>query len=429
MRRIIKVFVDESPAGSGKTTRILQDITSRDGKFLFVVERIEQFFEVSGEIRKLWQGQKGLPFIVQISSRDGRRGSVSRKIEKLPSDHLNDQHVIVLTTHAALLSSDFSGFAGWEIIVDEVPPFLDFEQKQTHLDQAFFQTHYELDPVGDRWATVSPTAAGSALSVSDVRCDESHCHLAVFHRRVLDASRPGARRLVLCNLTSWAAMSDKNVQWCWASTFSLRELEAFERVTLLGNRFRADIGAKLSNAFDVEQVEWVELPTLRGQRQFLNRPVHIRYFSESRLASRTLFESRKGQQMLREIGSFLTGKLECADHIWSGNSSQTNSFVSDECQSVRSGLEQGGLSPMRYLSPRQAGTNAHMHCTHAAAIYSAKPAPNLINLLNALDIPADDWTRSVEHETILQFMTRTSLRDANNCSPVHLWVFDRAQPT
>ncbi|EJU12875.1 hypothetical protein LH128_11608 [Sphingomonas sp. LH128] len=68
-----------------------------------------------------------------------------------------------------------------------------------------------------------------------------------------------------------------------------------------------------------------------------------------------------------------------------------------------------------------------MGVSHAAAIYSAKPSSNLRGLLTALHLDPVIWTRSVEFETILQFVTRTSVRDPANRTPVHLWVFNRAQ--
>lgn len=68
-----------------------------------------------------------------------------------------------------------------------------------------------------------------------------------------------------------------------------------------------------------------------------------------------------------------------------------------------------------------------MGVSHAAATYTAKPSANLRSLLSALHIDAGAWTRSVEFETILQFMTRTSVRAPANATPVELCVFDRDQ--
>lgn len=106
------------------------------------------------------------------------------------------------------------------------------------------------------WCSATATAAGAALSVGDVIDDQSHVHLAVFHRRVLEASRQGAHRIVLVNLPSWDKMADRKLKWCWASAFSLRELEPFDSVTLLGNRFRADVGSLISQRLSQDDIEW-----------------------------------------------------------------------------------------------------------------------------------------------------------------------------
>lgn len=424
----MRIYYDDSPTGSGKTRRQIDYITSKVCKVLFIVERIDRFAELRRDIDRLAVINGTKPWVRMISSQSGNRSnSVARKIEALPFDYADHRHVIVIATHAAMLTSDFSDFAGWEIIIDEVPSFLDFEQKVTHLDQEFFDKYYRLSPWRDGWSAVEATDAGKELTPASVRADDSHSHLAVFHRRVLEASRPDAKRSVLCNLKAWSEMGRTDLQWCWASVFSLWELEAFERVTLLGNRFRADIGSIISEALDIETIEWVALPTLKGRREFHSRKVHIHYFSEERESSRRLLGSEAGQDVLFEIGSHLARELSGKDFIWMANQKSNDPFDFGSTDSSRQALEGGGLASRSYLSPRQAGTNDFQHISHAVAIYSAKPSPNLISLLKLLGVKPDAWTRSVEHETILQFVTRTSIRDAGNSSPVQLWVFDRAQ--
>lgn len=171
----MRIYYDDSPTGSGKTRRQIDYITSKDCRVLFIVERIDRFEELRREIdmRAAINGTK--PWIRTISSQSGNRSnSVARKIEALPSDYPDHRHVIVLATHAAMLSSDFSDFAGWEIIIDEVPSFLDFEQKTTHLDQAFFDQYYSLTPLLDGWSIVEATEAGEELTPASVRADDSH---------------------------------------------------------------------------------------------------------------------------------------------------------------------------------------------------------------------------------------------------------------
>lgn len=418
----MKVYYDQSPAGAGKTGRQIDEITKEPCKVLFFTERIESFHELEMRINAQAARNVSIPIIDSVHS-DGseRLGSVSRQIEALPDRHRRHDHVVVLATHAGMMMSDLSNFAGWQIIIDEVPQFLDFEQKCTNLDALFFQRHYDLQHLHGSWSCVTANEHGLAVTPAQLRACQSHDHLVKFHERVLEASRDDSPRRVLCNLTDWKMMVDEGVQWCWASTFSLWELAAFDKVTLLGNRFRVDIGSKISEALTVEPVEWIELPKLTAMSGFMARNVHIKYFSEDRTSSKSYFTSDSGQTALTGIGKILARELSHVDHIWSANKPEADDLT------PHAALLAGGMKASKYVSPRQAGTNSYRNIDHAAIIYAAKPNPSLISLLDVLGIERSVWERSVEHETILQFVTRTSVRTEGSMSPVHLWVFDRAQ--
>jgi hypothetical protein len=415
----VKVYYDESPAGQGKTTRSIEALCRTPSRAIFITERKNTFDELEREMLRIAAGFGTRPLIRRVHCNTDNRGqSVAKEIERLPDKYVACEHVIVIATHAALLRSDFSAFTGWRMVIDEVPAFLDFEEKQTHLDADFFERHYALEHVVDRWHAITLTSEGAKVSAADVRADDSHAHLGVFHARVSEASRPGTKRIVLGNLADWREMADRKVQWCWASVFSLRELEAFDRVELLGNRFRSDIGSILTQWLEVQDVEWEALPPLANTRQFAHRRVNIHFFTD-RSSSKSLFGSTPGQDALKVIGTHLASALPKAHSIWTAN--QTADRGSPTAKALLA------LPEADYLTPRQAGTNRHMRVSHAAAIYSAKPSTNLRSLLRALEINPDAWTRSVEFETILQFMTRTSVRDPANSTPVELWVFDRDQ--
>jgi len=240
----------------------------------------------------------------------------------------------------------------------------------------------------------------------------------VFHARVMEADRPGAKRHVLCNLSSWAQMSSRKVRWCWGSVFSLKELEAFDRVELLGNRFRKNVGSMLAQCLDGDDVEWETLPPLSQTRPFVHRDVEITYFAE-RPAARSLFETPDGQRALKEIGDHLRGVLPAGNAIWTANETTGRGLPSPK--------ELISLPASDYLKPKQAGTNRYQSVSHAAMIYTAKPCPNLRGLLIAFGIEPEAWTQSVEYEAILQFVTRTSVRDPGNATTVRLWVFDSGQ--
>lgn len=417
----MKVYYDDSPTGVGKTTRAITTLCRQPCKALFITERKNAFDELEGEMRRVAAHMGTRPVIRRVHSDPSNRGgSVVEEIEALPDRYAGCSHLIVIATHAALLRSDFSDFAGWRIVIDEVPAFLDFEEKRTHLDASFFERHYALEQVVGRWHAITLTEAGHTITAADIRADQSHAHLGVFHARVIEASRPGAKRVVLSNLADWGEMADRKVQWCWASVFSLRELAAFDRVELLGNRFRSDIGSILADWLEVEEVEWEALPPLASGRRFEHRTLTIHYFVD-RPASKSLFGTDQGKATLAAIGEHLATVLSKTHSIWTANDTAEPGAPTPK---TLLGLSQGD-----YLTPRQAGTNRHMGVSHAAAIYSAKPSSNLRGLLTALNLDPVIWTRSVEFETILQFVTRTSVRDPVNGTPIHLWVFDHGQAT
>lgn len=413
----MKVFVDESSAGAGKTGKAIARIVSGPCKTLFITERKIAFAELDSRLRKAASKARTDPIIRHIhSDNHGGRG-VAKLIAELPGDYCLSLHVIVIATHEALLRSDFSGFAGWQIVIDEVPRFLDFQEKRTALDAPFFERHYTLTNVADGWTTVDLTPAGRALTVADVRTDDSHSHLDLFHARVLEAGQPNGTRMVMCNLPDWSGMKGKKVTWCWASVFSLRALEAFERVELLGNRFSDDIGSRITSYLDRDNVEWEALPQPRSHGKVVSRTVMIHFFSD-RASAKSWFGETDGQQVLREIGKHLSVALP-DEAIWTANEKGAWGKPTPK--------ELLALDERTFVKPKQAGTNAFRKLHHAAMIYAAKPCENLRSLLRVLGIDCQFWTRSVEFEAILQFVTRTSIRDPKSSEPVSLWVFDRAQ--
>ena len=153
----MKIYYDESSAGAGKTERAIYQAVEFPRKLLFVTERKESFPELHKRISDAAAKKMTNPTIKCVHSGTLNRGqSVSTEIEELPTRYAYSSHIIAIITHAALLKSDFSGFAGWQIVIDEVPAFLDFEEKVTHLDRAYFRKYYSLTTVDaeDRWYAV-----------------------------------------------------------------------------------------------------------------------------------------------------------------------------------------------------------------------------------------------------------------------------------
>jgi hypothetical protein len=254
------------------------------------------------------------------------------------------------------------------------------------------------------------TKAGRKLDGGDLQHDDSHRHLRLFHQRVTAASCD-TRRTVICNLSSWESMGSDNIKWTWWSLFSLNQLEAFEMVTILANRFMDSITAKMLEVWS-DGIEWLPRSSA-GARQLVHRHVDIRCFSE-RPSSLRFFETDIGKRNLAKVGSWIGSRVDESRFIWSANAA------------ARSALD---LPRACYLKPRQAGTDRYMHCTQAAMIYAAKPNQNVRSVLRLLGVDPAFWTQTAEYETILQFLTRTSIRNVASgvTAAIYVYSLDQAE--
>jgi len=403
------VEVDESAVGVGKTYNAIRVAVVHPCRYLFVVERRESIREIERRIADMSRGKVA---VVTIMSEEAALGySVRQEVEALP-ERYPDGHLIAICTHRAMMMSDLSAFSGWRIVIDETPDVLTQQEVQSKCDLAFFQAHYTLTPISSEWSTVTLTEAGRRLDGGDLNHDDSHQHLRLFHQRVTAASddvSPDNRRAVICNLPDWAAMTSDNVKWTWWSLFSLSELAAFETITILANGFMESVAAKMLEAW-TQDVAWAPRSS-NGTRDLVHRNVTIRYFSE-RPSSLRFFESEIGKQHLRAIGDHIAENVDARRFIWSANAR------------AKVALD---LPSASYFTPRQSGTDRLMHYTQAAMIYAAKPSQNVRNVLRALGIESTCWTNTTEHETILQFLTRTSIRDVASSAHVAVFVYSRDQ--
>ncbi|THD35015.1 MAG: hypothetical protein E7773_11140 [Sphingomonas sp.] len=418
----MKITVDEAAPGSGKTHNALSNMISFPARYLFVTERKESIHSITRQCRELGvqRHRHVRVWPVDADNLPTSRNSVREEVEALPNHFRDEPHVIAIITHAALLMSDLSDFTGWHVIIDEVPNVLSIQEVQTLKDTAFFADHYTLEKLDgyDGWSVVGLTARGRALTSRHLYQDDSHRHLRSFHSRVLDSADHDHRRVV-CNLTDWGQMGQAVETtagklapvWIWGSLFTLSALAAFETVTILANRFRESLSYKLlvASAGDLD-IRW----TLRASSRpiaWQRRSVRVVYFSERR-ASRYHLLSETGREHLTRIDAYLAAQMGTAS-IWSTNGAFAGSFTS---------LPSANRQP-----PKQAGSNEFVACNEAAIIYSAKASPNVRGLLATHGVSEADWIATNENEIVLQFLTRTSLRNPASAEPVTLYVYDRAQ--
>lgn len=403
----MKIIVDQSPVGVGKTYRAIEMMTAIRGRYVFATERMKGMDEVASDVFAAALRHKNLPMIEKIHSDNGRHGTVARQIADLPRSAEGHDHVIALVSHEGLMSSDFDGFEGWTLIVDEVPSMFVMHTYKTPTDTAFFEQNYTLTAIesvaGQSWNMVGLTEAGAALSSASIADCEGHRYLHHFHRRCRDP-----RMGPVVNLSEWSQMAEPHREWVWWSLFHPDQIASFTNRYFLGNGFTKSLSFKL---FNDARIEWQTMSHM-GDRPLVHRHARVVFYSE-RPTSLSYFSSEDGQADLTKIAAEIE-RTTTEPFFWSCNGA------------VKATLEKH-LAPESYKRPRQAGTSRLMdhHC--AAMFYAAKPSRDIDLAIRGLGSEAADWVATNEYETVLQFVTRTSVRDVSSAQDVVLHVFNRDQ--
>lgn len=401
------IYYDDGGCGSGKTHRALTAITSNGGRHIYAADRIEAIEERARSLRAMRADEQSLKVVTIYSNHDYRAvgPSVTAQIEAVPADYAEHSNIVVLITHEALKFANFEAFAGegWSLWIDEVPSVLDNDTHLFHVAWDKLDELYSLTPFEDeRWSEVSLKNTGIDVAALAL-CDGSQV-LRPFHRRVGDP-----RRTVLVNVIDWSELSVKRRKMSWYSVWSPAELTTFDAVFMLGNALMNSLTARLWRRHWPE-VKWVAMEA--PVRVFKPRRVKITYFAESHTATRKLFGSDKGKENLKQIARYLNGRGLGREMIWTCNRPD---------RAILSAM------PGEWLTPKKAGSNGYAKRSHVAAIYTAKPDDSLKLVLERLGLSGQDHTETAEYETILQFICRGSIREPDDQSDFHIYVYDRRQ--
>ena len=165
---MMKVEVLSGPPGCGKSHLMREEAIANPGRYIFFYPTAKLIAEQEAEFRKI----PGLD--VQIAYAKSRRsGSVQ---DQLNADAERARiagiiHTIELTTHESLMGCDLSPFQDWHFRIDEAPNAVQSGKIGTTINRQFFQTRYDLDPLGtDGWSEVRPR--GSADRFTDIARDD-----------------------------------------------------------------------------------------------------------------------------------------------------------------------------------------------------------------------------------------------------------------
>jgi len=414
----MKIVVDESSVGVGKTHAAIERAVLHQGLWLFAVERIDSIKEITNRIEAMAASKNVKVNTVPISSEPDekqilRGQSVRTEVESLATKYQNG-HVIAICSHSAMMMTDFKKFTDWHFICDEVPALLDITKKQTKLDLPFFEKYFELETLTTgkmAWSLFKPTKAGLKLNGSDLVQDESHEHLAKLHLITKLAHQQKIAKFPVTTLAELGYMEEDHLYWVWWSLLSISHFEPFKSVHFLASRFMDSMTRKVIESWN-KDVNWVPV-SLPNVRQFAPRSVSIKYYAEQ-MAHINFLKGETGQRHLAAIGSDIQQCAKGTQMIWSAN------------KAFKEALE-NIFGKNSYKKPKQAGTDKLMMNTSAAMIYSAQPANYVLDVLKVFDLGRKDWVRSNEYETILQFVSRTSVRDANSSEEVQIFVYNKAQ--
>lgn len=406
------VYVDESPVGTGKTYNAISNAITFPARYLFATERLLSVLEIE-ERARVMAFDRGVNLTIRtiVSTPSNRGASVATAVAAIPTMFANaSNHTLFIITHAALMMTDLSGFAGWHVIIDEVPGILVQQTLRTRTDRDFFERNYRLEHINGQWSRVALSEVGKGMTSRDLSHCQSHAHLLKFHQLVAGELRP-----VVCNLQEWSDMERPRSEWTWWNLFDIRQLEAFDSVKFLGSGFMSKLAAKILQNFDPD-VAWI-VSSRSGDRNAPPKTANIYYFTDA-YASKYYFESAHGQEHLAQIAQYLASVMPIKS-IWSANNP-------DEKLTARRAMEPH-MGHSRYLSPKQSGTNEFMSYHDAAIIYASRPSRAHKAALETLGCTEQDWIETNEYETILQFLTRTSVRDLTRGGTTNLYVLSRDQ--
>jgi hypothetical protein len=409
----IMIEYNEDPPGAGKSEFFKRIIVEEPRRYLLAVPTKKLLAEHAGGTDGLRQRMlaAGLPRdveVITISTATHARG-VRRDVADAADLYRDRQHVVVICTHAALMTTDLSRYAGWTLLIDEVPGVVNCDTWRTGGSRAHFEANYGLHRSSGKGGWNRVTVQADAPGAHLISRDDLIGGAAAFHRRA--QSRSG----VYANLRAWEDM-ESGEEWSWWSVWEVGELAAFDRVLLVGNAFSHSIARRLMEERPGEGYRAVlrsfALPWAR--RQSAPRRVVIRYFTENPGSTTFWANHPDGQRCIGAVARWIAANTPASEHIFASN------------KEIEAALIQAQVLGLR-LAPCVAGLNDYDRYDQASILFSAKLAPQERKALAMFGIDEDDVRRSREFETVLQFLFRSAIRRSEFDGTLYWNVYDGEQ--
>lgn len=409
----ITIEYNEDPPGSGKSEYLKRIVVEEPRRYLLAVPTKKLLAEhATGEdgLRKRILAEALPPSVevITISTATHAR-SVRRPVAEAADLYRDRQHVVVICTHAALMTTDLSRYTGWTLLIDEVPSIVACDTWRTGGSRAHLEANYVLQRESKNGAWSRVAVRADAPSTQMISRDDLVGDAVAFHRCA--KSRSG----VYVNLHAWEEI-ECGSEWCWWSIWEVGELASFDRVLLVGNAFSHSITRRLMAERPGEGYralfQPLALPWTR--RRHAARRVVIRYFTENPGSTTFWTNHSEGQSCIGAVSRWIADNTPAAQHMFACN------------KETEAAVTQARVMGLR-LTPCVAGSNGYDDFEHATILFSAKISPQERKALTMFGIDEEEVRRSREFEAVLQFLFRSAIRRPEFYGTVYWNVYDGEQ--
>lgn len=399
------ITVYQGAPGSRKTLTFLDTALDNPGLYLVAFPRNALIDEQADYCRKKAAQIGVAPSIVPIhTAQPHHHGQVGRRIKKALEAEAGQSHVVMMTSHAALLGLDPALLAGWHVAIDEnLDGSIGCGTFKASTSWSVLERHFRLDPLpgGQTWEVV-PRDDVAPLTRKAITAEGKN-GLSAF---LTYASQP--RRSVFVDVGDWRdAQLGRPVRW-W-SIWTPLVLSRCAAVTLIGAGYFESIPYFASEWLAPRAITYAAGPNLTVQRA--NPRVRIHYYTRGHVGSTAWWDTDEGHHCLLRVSDHQ--KLIGGPGYWSSN------------EAIR--LVFRARFPGEWCSPKQAGTNGLIHHTSCLYIYSAKPQMDDAPIIDLLGLNRDDIRRAREFEDIRQFVMRGAIRRPDYDGAYDIYLYDLAQ--
>lgn len=390
----MNIYYNSGKCGDGKTYSALKAVASKTGKYIYAVDKIDSISERAFE----FQREFGNHVLIKWVSHSGA-------VQKLEAIHEDPHpHQLVFVTHAALKLAQLLGeFSEWELIIDEDPSILHTEKMRVSASRELIQKMFKFKPTGKN---------GDGIVRVTLKTVEDHQVVIEKDTALSDdfknVLRMCSRGEVYTGSMPKFEAGDKTSIIFW-SVWQLDSLSNFKKVTILANAFESRLTYLIGKK---EGINFIKVEN-ESPRQWVSRPVTIRYFSANQRASDGFLNSETGHKALRKIAAWVNDQPQTGKHFWSKNK--------------KLALKLHGT----HIEPKATGRNDLTDYSTGTFIYAALPSSQEVAALSRL---LDDRTVSIttiqtdrEFETIAQMALRGSLRQNECTDPYEFRVFSKEQ--